>query len=635
MKHGLLSCAACAPDLRVADPAYNAGVLVKEARTLADRGVKIAAFPELCLVGCTASDLLFQGLLIRQSEQALCDYIKATADLDMLTLVGVPVWTGGRLYNCCAAVWRGTLLGLVPKTFFDNSGPFADSRYFAPAPKENIAVTFAGQATLLGTRQVFSCPAVPALTVGVEICHDLWAGHSPCFEHVAAGANLIVNLACTEEAVGKSAERRELVKAQSRKAMCDYLLCCAGRGESTTDSVFGGNHVFCSCGELLAECPPFSAKQTLSVTCDLLTAKTLRLKTPPSSPAPQGYAYPTFSLKQKTTAILTPPERTPFVPKQDSECDMALAIQANALCARMRHIGAKSLIFGISGGLDSTLAALVCVEAARLAGMDKSKIYAITMPCFGTTERTEGNAERLAQALGISFESVCIKEAVGVHLKDIKHPDGIYNAAYENAQARERTQVLMDLANERGGIVVGTGDLSELALGFATYNGDHMSMYGVNASVPKTLMRHMLSLFAERAKAENPALHRVLLDIVSTPISPELLPAEKGEISQCTEDIVGPYLLHDYFLWHMIFLCQCPSKVWRLACASFSEYTPAFIRATLETFIRRFFSQQFKRSCLPDGPKVSPLSLSPRAGFKMPSDASAALWLADLEEDGQ
>ncbi|MBO7150840.1 MAG: NAD(+) synthase, partial [Clostridia bacterium] len=507
------------------------------------------------------------------------------------------------------------------------------SRYFAAPPKENISVSFAGQKTLLGTKQVFTCPFIPALSVAVEICHDLWAGASPCFEHVLAGANLIVNLACTDEVVGKNEERKTLVKAQSQKATCAYLLSCAKEGESTTDGAFGGAHLYAECGKLIAENEPFAESNTLIVTADLLTAQTLRLKNPPQAEKPQGYAYPSFLLQPCETQIKNLPAKTPFIPESESECDLAFHIQAYGLAKRMRAAYAKSLIFGISGGLDSTLAALVCVKAAELAGMDKSQIFAVTMPCFGTTERTESNAEKLAKSLGISFETISIKEAVSVHLKDISHPENTFNAAYENAQARERTQVLMDLANDRGGLVVGTGDLSELALGWATYNGDHMSMYGVNASVPKTLIRYMLSLFASRAKETNPALAEVLFDIVDTPISPELLPAQDGKISQCTEDIVGPYILHDYFIWHLLHLSQSPAKVLRLACATFTEYTKEFIAKTLETFIRRFFSQQFKRSCLPDGPKVTAVSLSPRAGFKMPSDACATLWLADLKEE--
>jgi len=633
MKHGLILACASAPALRLADPIDNATALANETISLANEGVKLVTYPELCLAGCTANDLLLQSFLCEKTEEALFNYLQATADADILSFVGLPALIDGRLYNCAAVCFGGTLLGLIPKHFPDNGGAYADSRYFAIAPNENVQVNYAGQSTLLGTKQIFSCPYIPALSVGVEICQDMWEGGSPGFKHAMAGANLIVNLCCSYDYVGKRKERRDLVEAQSSKAKCAYLLSCARGGESSTDGVFGGNHLYCEGGRIVAENPPFGESHRLIVAADLLTVQASRLKNPPQTERPLGYAHHTFLLQPTETPILIPPSRTPFVPSDASECDLAFSIQAHALCARVLHSKAKSLIFGISGGLDSTLAALVCVKAAELAKMDKSQIFAVTMPCFGTTARTESNAEKLAKSLGISFETICIKEAVNVHLKDISHPENTYNAAYENAQARERTQVLMDLANERGGLVVGTGDLSELALGWATYNGDHMSMYGVNASVPKTLISHMLTLFAHREKAQNPALAEVLLDIVDTPISPELLPSDGKNISQCTEDIVGPYILHDFFIWHLLHLNQSPSKVLRFACAAFKEYDKAFIQKTLELFIRRFFSQQFKRSCMPDGPKVTAVSLSPRAGFKMPSDACADLWMADLKEE--
>ena len=624
MKHGLIAVAASAPALKLANPIENAATLAKETIALAKKGAKIVVFPELCLVGATALDLFYQQLLCEKAEEALYDFLSETAEADVLCFVGLPAFVDGSLYNCAAACFGGTLLGLVPKTNVCGG-------YFAAPPKENVSVSFAGQKTILGTKQIFTCPFIPALSVAVEIGNDLYLGNSPSFDHTAAGANLIVNLACFAEGIQDHEMRQTLVCAQSKKAGAAYLLSCAKDGESTTDACFGGAHIFAEGGKLIASLEPFADENALLVTADLLTAQALRLKDVKEKP--QGYAYPSFLLQPCETALFNVPKKAPFIPENEKECDLALQIQANGLAKRILASRAKSLIFGISGGLDSTLAALVCVKAAELAKMDKSQIYAVTMPCFGTTARTESNAEKLAKSLGISFETVCIKEAVSVHLKDISHPENTYNAAYENAQARERTQVLMDLANERGGLVVGTGDLSELALGWATYNGDHMSMYGVNASVPKTLISHMLTVFAKRAKAQNPALAEVLFDIVDTPISPELLPANEGKISQCTEDIVGPYILHDFFIWHLLHLSQSPSKVLRLACAAFKEYDKAFIQKTLETFIRRFFSQQFKRSCLPDGPSVTAVSLSPRAGFKMPSDACADLWMADLKEE--
>lgn len=632
MKDGMIRVAAASPRIRVADPEGNIAKMIGRAKELSADGVRVLVFPELSVCGYTANDLLFSETLLRGCEEAAVAYLRETADLPLLSFIGVPVEAFGRLYNCAAAVCHGKLLGLVPKHALGNYGEFCESRWFARPERTPVEVTYAGQTTLLGCDQIFCCDEVPSLKVAAEVCEDIWVSTPISCSHTAAGATLVVNLCASDEFFGKSALRRDMTKMQSRKSPCAYVLCDAYEGESVTDMVFAGNHVMCCLGEVIAEKEPFSEGDSLVATLDMGGVVSARLRAN-FTPKTEGYRYHRFSLPVADTLIDPAPARYPFIPADGSGCDTVLGIQTAALASRMRHVGAKRLLLGISGGLDSTLALLVSVMACRKLGLAPDAVHALTMPCFGTSRRTRDNAQILCEALGVTFDCIDIKEAVTGHLRDIGHAPDVYDTAYENAQARERTQVLMDLANAEGGLVVGTGDLSELALGWATYGGDHLSMYAVNGSVPKTLIRHVLSVYAERCKKENTVLSAVLRDIVNTPVSPELLPPKEGEISQVTENIVGPYELHDFFIWHMIHRGASPKKVLRLAKAAFAgEYTEEQIRATLRIFVRRFLSQQFKRSCMPDGPKVTQVSFSPRGDWRMPSDAVSGLWMKEIEE---
>lgn len=632
MKDGFIRVAASSPRIRVADPENNINAFIQKAKEAASDGVRVLIFPELSVCGYTANDLLFSDILLRGCEAAVTAYLRETADLPLLSFLGVPVQAFGRLYNCAAAVCGGKLLGLVPKHALGNYGEFCESRWFARPERAPVTVTYAGQQVQLGCDQIFCCAQMPSLAVAAEICEDIWVSTPISCHHTAAGATLVVNLCASDEFFGKSELRRNMTLMQSRKSHCAYVLCDAGEGESVTDMVFSGNHIMCQMGEIISEKPPFSEGDTLVATLDMGLVENQRLRAN-FTPKTEGYLYHRFSLPVGTTVIDPLPARFPFIPADGSGCDTVLAIQSAALASRMRHVGAKRLLLGISGGLDSTLALLVSVMACRKVGLPASAVHALTLPCFGTSARTRGNAQILCEALGVSFDCVDIRQAVTQHLSDIGHPLDLYDAAYENAQARERTQVLMDLANAEGGLVVGTGDLSELALGWATYGGDHLSMYAVNASVPKTLIRHVLSVYADRCASTDPTLSQVLCDIVNTPVSPELLPPKEGEISQITEDLVGPYELHDFFIWHTLRGGASPKKVYRLACAAFADvYTPGQIKATLQIFVRRFLSQQFKRSCMPDGPKVTHISLSPRGDLRMPSDACANLWMKELNE---
>ncbi len=629
MKDGLIRVAASAPRIRVADTVYNASQLIDAAHRAAKEKVGVLVFPEMSMTAYTANDLLFFDSLLRGAEQGLLRYMKETAELPLLSFVGVPVRAFGRIYNCAAAVSGGKLLGLVPKYALGNYGEFNESRWYAHPMQETVDFRFAEQDTYLGTDLIFTCKEMPSLTVAAEICEDIWVSEPISCRHTTAGANLIVNLCASDEFFGKSALRRDMTRVQSKRACCAYVLADAGEGESTTDLVFAGNHIICQLGEVVAEKAPFSEGDTLVATLDtdMIDARRSRAN---FEPVTAGYRYIPFSLPLTETRISPKPAPFPFIPEDGSALDTAMGIQSVALASRVRHIGAKTMVLGVSGGLDSTLALLVACHAADRLGMPREQILAVTMPCFGTSERTKSNAVKLSEALGVTLRTVPIGASVTQHLYDIGHPLHVHDATYENAQARERTQVLMDLANKENGLVVGTGDLSELALGWATYNGDHMSMYSVNASIPKTLIRHMTTAYANRSQEP---LRSILLDIVNTPVSPELLPPKDGEIAQVTENIVGPYELHDFFIWHFLQNGASAKKLLRLAEAAFEGvYTREEIKGTLKIFIRRFFSQQFKRSCMPDGPKVTQVSLSPRGDWRAPSDASAALWLSELEE---
>ena len=633
MKDGFIRVGAACPAIRIGNAAENAKVLVRAAGDAAALGVQVLVFPELCLTASTAGDIFFSPRLLCEAEEALAQYMRETATLDMLSFVGLPVAVGGSLYNCVAAVEGGRLLGLVPKTKVGST-----SRFFSPAPEEGLPIRFAGQDTRLDTRLIFACEEMPELCVACEIGADLLSPVPPSCGHTAAGATLIVCPSAMPEKVGCADRRRELVEAQSARTLCSYVLAEAGEGESGTDAVFGGAMLLAAYGKLQKECAAFEKKSLIYTEFDLARAVGERRKSEVFEEKRDArYTVVPFGLAMTRTAFSTPPSRTPFLPADPAEqrerMELILTVQSEGLAGRTVRAYAKTLVMGISGGLDSTLALLVACRALDRLGRDLSMITAVTMPCFGTTARTKGNAERLCEELGVTLRTVDIHEAVRVHFRDIGHDESITDTTYENAQARERTQILMDISNAEGGLVVGTGDLSEAALGWATYNGDHMSMYGVNCAVPKTLVRHLVAheatLFEERGLTGAAA---VLRDILDTPVSPELLPpTATGDIAQKTEGIVGPYELHDFFLYYFVRHSFSPRKILRLAVSAFEGvYTEREILPYLHTFVRRFFTQQFKRSCTPDGPAVGSVSLSPRGAFMMPSDFSPEAFLADL-----
>ena len=640
MKDGFLRVGTACPSIRVADPAYNVAAHISAARDAAAAGARVLVFPELSLSAYTCSDLFYQEVLLNACEEALRTYLAETASLDMVSVVGVPVRYAGRLYNCAAVVRGGHLLGLVPKTHVCTYAEFYEGRQFTSAPADPIFLTFAGEQTCLFAKQLFACREMPSLVLSAEICEDLWVADPPSDAHCAAGATLIANLSASDETVGKCDYRRSLIGIQSARTMSVYLYADAGWGESGTDMIFAGNCFVAEAGRILAESAPFS-EETLTVTeVDLKRAEAMRARTNTfvSHPDPTYRIVP-FSFTLSQTPLTRAESPTPFVPQDESEryarSELILNIQSHALAGRLERSHSRTMVIGVSGGLDSTLALLVAARAADLLKVPRSSIVAVTMPCFGTTARTRSNAEKLSEKLGATLRIIDIKAAVDQHFSDIGHDPSDHSVVYENAQARERTQVLMDIANQLGGLVIGTGDLSELALGWSTYNGDHMSMYGVNAGVPKTLVRYLVSFEADRfAAAGDAETAACLTDILATPVSPELLPPEKnGEIAQKTEGIVGPYELHDFFLYYFVRFGFPPKKILRMATLAFADiYEEATIKEYLTLFVRRFFTQQFKRSCQPDGPKVGSLCLSPRGDFRMPSDAQAEAWLKELKE---
>ena len=634
MKDGFIKVAAATPPLRVADCAYNAAEIVRQAREAAETGAQLIAFPELCLTGYTCGDLFLQQTLLDGACAALDTVREQTAALNAAVVVGLPLARRGKLYNCAAVLSGGRIAGVVPKQHIPNYGEFYEQRYFASgAEVENEPIELCGQTVLFGGRQVFQSPAMPALTLGVEICEDLWAPEPPSAALARAGANVIVNLSASDELIGKAAYRRELVKSHAARLLCAYVYADAGFGESTQDLVFAGHDLIAENGTLLAESRRFTSGVCYAdIDLGRLLHERRRVSTFAAADALHTGALHLAPAVCDLRHRAFP--RMPFVPgdkaRLDERCEEILTLQATGLATRLRHTHAKTAVVGLSGGLDSTLALIVLARAFDLLALDRKGILAVTMPCFGTTARTKGNAEKLAEAYGVTLQTVDIKAAVEQHFADIGQPQNEHSVTYENAQARMRTLVLMDLANKQGGMVVGTGDLSELALGWATYNGDHMSMYGVNASVPKTLVRYLTAY--EAARVSDPVLSGVLRDVLDTPVSPELLPPKDGEISQRTEDLVGPYELHDFFLYYMLRFGYPPRKLFRAAKQAFAgAYDDATIKKWLTTFIRRFFAQQFKRSCLPDGPKVGTVALSPRGDWRMPSDACAALWLAEAD----
>lgn len=634
MRQGFIKVAALTPKVTVADTQANRKEICRLMDEAEAKGAKILVFPELCITGYTCGDLFYQQVLLREAKKELLAIAKYTQRKDYLAFVGLPLEYNGKLYNVAAAVTQGKVLGLVPKTHIPNYNEFYERRHFAPGMKQPVPVALDEDTVVpMGTRVLFQCRQMPELKIGAEICEDVWAPNPPGVEHALAGATLLVNLSASDETTGKDMYRKSLVTGQSGRLICGYVYCSAGDGESTQDVVYSGHNLIAENGTLLAESRRF-CNESIYTELDMVRLNEERRRMSTFMTSDESYINVEFSLKEEKTELTRFVDPAPFVPgnKADREkrCEEIFMIQAMGLKKRLEHTHAATAVVGISGGLDSTLALLVMVKAFGLIGKDHKDIVAVTMPGFGTTDRTYDNAVSLIKSLGATFREVSIVDSVRVHFKDIGQDEAVHDVTYENGQARERTQILMDIANKSGGMVIGTGDMSELALGWATYNGDHMSMYGVNASVPKTLVRHLVCYYADTCADET--LQKVLYDVLDTPVSPELLPPEDGKISQKTEDIVGPYELHDFFLYYILRFGCTPKKIYRLANYAFAgTYDTETIQKWLKTFYRRFFSQQFKRSCLPDGPKVGTVAVSPRGDLRMPSDASARIWMEELE----
>ena len=633
MKDGFITVACGTPKLRLADCDYNAEQTFTLMRKAEKAGAKVLVLPELGLTGYTCGDLFYQDALLRGAEQALATVLEATRNLEVVTAVGLPLRVNNKLYNCAAIIQKGTVLGVVPKTHLPNYSEFYEKRQFAAAPAENGTVTLFGKSVPFGNKLVFRCAAMPDLALGFEICEDMWAPRSPAVDLAAAGATVVGNLSASNDIIGKDAYRRQLVTMQSAKLLCGYVYTSCGEGESSSDVVFGAHQMIAENGTMLAE-RRFDGGVLVSEV-DVQKLAYERRRTQMFDQAPAVWEVP-FSLTVSDTKLTRYVAPQPFVPEgkedRDARCREILLTASLGLKQRLEHTGAKTAVVGLSGGLDSTLAVLITGLAMKMLDRPMTDIVAVTMPCFGTTDRTRNNAVILAEQMGATLRTVDISNSVRSHFKDIGHDMEDHSVTFENGQARERTQVLMDIANQSGGIVIGTGDLSELALGWCTYNGDHMSMYAVNCSIPKTLVRHLVAYLARDNAKKDEALHDVLEDILDTPVSPELLPAVQGQISQKTEDLVGPYELHDFFLYYMLRWGFSPRKVYRLAVYALGgQYSREVILKWLKTFYRRFFSQQFKRNCVPDGPKIGSVALSPRGDWRMPSDAKMNLWQAELE----
>lgn len=635
MRQGFVKVAAATPKILVADCVENTRVILESIREMSRAGAKIMVLPELAVTGYTCSDLFWQEQLIWESERQLSRLLDETRGVDALIFVGMPMEIFGKLYNVAAVMNRGKLLGIVPKKYLPSYHEFYEGRHFTPGEEQTVWIEREGERIPFGMNLLFACRELPRLIVAAEICEDLWVPNPPSVSHALAGATVLVNLSASDEMTGKDTYRRELVRSQSARLVAGYIYADAGEGESSTDLVFGAQNMIAENGTILAEAERFK-NQTICTELDVdrLVSERRRMTTYPAQ-RPEGYVTVPFSLVVGKTELTRTFSARPFVPSdqgdRDKRCDEILNIQAMGLKKRLEHTRCQSAVIGISGGLDSTLALLVTARAFDLLGLSRDKITAVTMPCFGTTDRTYQNACQLTRCLGASLREVDIREAVELHFRDIGQDPEKHDVTYENSQARERTQILMDIANQTGGLVIGTGDLSELALGWATYNGDHMSMYAVNASVPKTLVRHLVRYYADTCQEQE--LSRVLLDVLDTPVSPELLPPEDGKISQKTEELVGPYELHDFFLYYMLRAGFEPLKIFRIARRAFEgEYDSDTVLKWLKSFYRRFFAQQFKRSCLPDGPKVGSVAVSPRGDLRMPSDGCARIWMEQLEE---
>ena len=614
MKNGFVKVAAATPDIRVADVEFNTQNIINVMEEAQKNGAKILVFPELCVTGYTCSDLFDHSVLLKASRKALLEIAENTSDKDMLVFVGAPLEVNGKLYNVAAAMNQGEILGFTTKTFLPNYGEFYEMRQFTPGPQTVREITFEGKKIPFGPQILFQAKGMEELVVAAEICEDVWSPIPPSIQAALEGATVIVNCSASDETIGKDTYRRALISGQSARLISGYIYANAGEGESTTDLVFGGHNIIAENGTILKESSRY-VNEIIYSEIDLQRITGERRKNTTFQPLDEETLVRVpFTIEETKTFLTRTFPKKPFVPSDEQtraqRCEEILTIQAMGLKKRLAHTNARTAVVGISGGLDSTLALLVTARAFDMLGRDKKDIIAVTMPCFGTTDRTYQNACEMSKKVGATLIEVPIADAVNVHFRDIGHDPEDHSVTYENCQARERTQVLMDIANKTWGMVIGTGDLSELALGWATYNGDHMSMYGVNASVPKTLVRHLVKYAADDTTDE--ALKNVLYDVLDTPVSPELLPPKDGDIAQKTEDLVGPYELLDFFLYFMLRFGYEPSKIFRIACMTFDgEYDKETIFKWLETFCRRFFSQQFKRSCLPDGPKVGTVALSP------------------------
>ena len=638
MLDGFIRVAAASPKIKVGDVDYNIAKTVSLARKAAAKDTAVIVFPELGITGYTCGDLFEQKALLDKAKIGLFDLAEQTSDLNTVIIAGLPYELGGKLFNVAAVIHQGDIIGIVPKQNVPNYSEFYEMRHFTPFCEKGVIMT---EDDICFGKAVFKCDD---LAFAVEICEDLWVPSSPSVEYVKNGAQVIFNLSCSDEIIGKAKYRRDLVKMQSAKLMAAYVYSDAGFGESTQDLVFAGHNLIAENGKILSESRRFAndnddeAVIYADIDLERLDADRRRANTFTGDiSGSDGIDIVEFDAEFADIIPNRKISKTPFVPESrddlEARCEDILNMQAAGLYTRLKAINCKKAVIGLSGGLDSTLALIVTIHAFDKLGIDRKNIIGITMPGFGTTARTKNNSVNIAEQYGCTLREISISNAVIQHFRDIDHDFDVHDITYENSQARERTQILMDIANQEGGLVVGTGDLSELALGWATYNGDHMSMYGVNCSIPKTLVRYLVSYESQRTADINESLSRALADIVATPVSPELLPpTEDGTISQKTEETVGPYELHDFFLYYMIRFGFTPSKIYRMALQAFDgSYDAETIYKWEETFLRRFFAQQFKRSCVPDGPKVGTVSLSPRGDWRMPSDASRNVWLDDLK----
>lgn len=632
--------AAAIPQVKVADCIFNTQQIESMIAQAEGKGVEVIVFPELCITGYTCQDLFRQRALLEQTETAVMMLLDFTRKLDVITIVGLPVIVGDLLLNCAAVIQKGDLLALIPKTYLPNYSEFYEKRWFASSQDLHpTEIRFAGTRITV-TREPQLIRTCDGAILGIEICEDVWAPAPPSNRLALAGADLIFNLSASDELIGKHAYLKSVLAQQSARTITGYIYSSSGFGESTQDVVYGGNALIYENGKLIASAERFSMKPQLIISqIDIERLRTERRTNSTYVNAQRGNVasiLDAHSITPRDFVMLREIDPHPFIPKSKdmkNSCDEVLNIQVSGLAKRMLHTNSKNVVIGISGGLDSTLALLVCVKTFDKLGLSRKGIIGVTMPGFGTTDRTYHNAIALMESLGVTIKEINIAKSVMQHFEDIGHDPKVHDVTYENAQARERTQILMDLTNKIGGFVVGTGDLSELALGWATYNGDHMSMYGVNASVPKTLIQYLVRYVAEEMEGDDKKGAEVLLDVLDTPISPELTPADdKGNIKQKTEDLVGPYELHDFFLYYFLRFGFSPRKIFLLAQHAFEgKYDDETIKKWLTTFIRRFFSQQFKRSCLPDGPKVGSVSLSPRGDWRMPSDAMSTLWIEECK----